>query len=68
MRDFHATWYQPQSITAVVVGNLPVEELIQIVADGFTEAISDRQPRLDSECYQRSILNYLYRNCSSGIC
>jgi len=29
--------------------NLPVEELIQIVADGFTEAISDRQPRLDSE-------------------
>lgn len=43
MRDFHATWYQPQSITAVAVGNLPVEELIQIVADGFTEAIADQQ-------------------------
>ncbi len=56
MRDFHATWYQPQSITAVAVGNLPVEELIQIVADGFTEAISehrtaqsDRLPAINPE-------------------
>jgi zinc protease len=38
MRDFHATWYQPQSITASVVGNLPETELIEIVADGFTNA------------------------------
>jgi predicted Zn-dependent peptidase len=38
MRDFHRKWYQPQSITAVAVGNLPVEELIEIVADGFTQA------------------------------
>ncbi|MEH2333438.1 M16 family metallopeptidase [Nostoc sp.] len=38
MRDFHANWYQPQSITAVAVGNLPVEELIAIVAEGFTKA------------------------------
>jgi len=37
MRDFHRKWYQPQSITAVAVGNLPVEELIEIVADGFTK-------------------------------
>jgi zinc protease len=37
MRDFHAMWYQPQSITAAVVGNLPVEELIEIVAEGFTK-------------------------------
>ncbi len=37
MRDFHAKWYQPQLITAVAVGNLPVEELIEIVADGFTQ-------------------------------
>lgn len=43
MRDFHATWYQPQSITAVAVGNLPVEELIQIVADGFTEAMGEQR-------------------------
>ncbi|MEH2196192.1 MAG: pitrilysin family protein [Nostoc sp.] len=38
MRDFHSSWYQPQSITAVAVGNLPVEELIAIVAEGFTKA------------------------------
>jgi len=37
MRDFHRQWYQPQSITAVAVGNLPVEELIEIVVDGFTK-------------------------------
>jgi zinc protease len=35
MRDFHATWYQPQSITAVAVGNLPVEELVEIIANGL---------------------------------
>jgi zinc protease len=35
MRDFHASNYQPQSITAVAVGNLPVEELIEIVATAF---------------------------------
>ncbi|MEH2318856.1 M16 family metallopeptidase [Nostoc sp.] len=38
MRDFHASWYQPQSITAVAVGNLPVEELIATIAEGFTKA------------------------------
>ena len=38
MRDFHATWYQPQSTVAVAVGNLPEEELIEIVANGFTDA------------------------------
>jgi zinc protease len=35
MRYFHATNYQPTAMTAVAVGNLPVEELIDIVADGF---------------------------------
>jgi zinc protease len=35
MRFFHATNYQPRSMTAVAVGNLPVEELIAVVADGF---------------------------------
>lgn len=38
MRDFHANWYQPQSTVAVAVGNLPEEELIEIVANGFTDA------------------------------
>jgi zinc protease len=37
MRDFHANWYQPQSMTAVVVGNLPVEELIGVVVEAFTD-------------------------------
>jgi zinc protease len=35
MRYFHATNYQPSSMTAVAVGNLPTQELIDIVADGF---------------------------------
>jgi zinc protease len=35
MRYFHATHYQPAAMTAVAVGNLPVEELLDIVADGF---------------------------------
>ena len=34
MRDFHHTWYQPQSMTAAVVGNLPVDELIEIIIQG----------------------------------
>ncbi|PPS45816.1 pitrilysin family protein [Chroococcidiopsis sp. TS-821] len=38
MRDFHQTWYQPQSMTAVAVGNLPAEELIEIVSKGFVQA------------------------------
>lgn len=40
MRDFHTQWYRPERITAVAVGNLPVEELIQIVEAGFTQAAS----------------------------
>jgi zinc protease len=35
MRYFHATHYQPPAMTAVAIGNLPVDELINIVADGF---------------------------------
>lgn len=38
MRDFHASWYQPPSITAVAVGNLAVEELIEIIAEGFSKS------------------------------
>ena len=36
MRNFHGTWYQPPSMTAVAVGNLPVEELIDTIAEGFS--------------------------------
>ena len=35
MRDFHGAWYQPRSMTAAVVGNLPVEELIERVTQAF---------------------------------
>ena len=38
MRTFHRTWYQPSSITAVAVGGLPEEELIDIVIDSFDQA------------------------------
>ncbi len=37
MRDFHAQWYQPSSTVAVAVGNLPVDNLIEIVAESFTK-------------------------------
>jgi predicted Zn-dependent peptidase len=33
MKDFHSAWYQPKSMTAAVVGNLPVEELTAIIAE-----------------------------------
>ncbi|MBW4461547.1 MAG: insulinase family protein [Nodosilinea sp. WJT8-NPBG4] len=42
MREFHSTWYQPQSMTAVAVGNLPVETLIATVAEGFEQAMAQR--------------------------
>jgi predicted Zn-dependent peptidase len=37
MKNYHRSWYQPQTITAVAVGNLPVEELMQVVATGFAK-------------------------------
>ena len=37
MQDFHNSWYQPASMTAAVVGNLPVDELIGIVSTGFEQ-------------------------------
>lgn len=40
MREFHRTWYRPDAMTAVVVGNLPVEELIAIATDSFDRAIA----------------------------
>ena len=40
MRAFHHTWYQPQNMTAVVVGNLPVEELVEVVEKSFEQALA----------------------------
>lgn len=48
MRDFHQYWYQPERITAVAVGNLPVEQLIQTVTQGFEQAWARRQPSRES--------------------
>ncbi|MDY7012626.1 MAG: pitrilysin family protein [Cyanobacteriota bacterium] len=44
MRDFHQQWYQPQFMTAAVVGNLPVEESIALVAEEFNQIYGDRAP------------------------
>ncbi|WP_448269719.1 M16 family metallopeptidase [Nostoc sp. DSM 114159] len=52
MRDFHAKWYQPQSITAVAVGNLPVEELIATVAEGFAK-VTRNSPLPTTEAINR---------------
>lgn len=54
MRDFHKSWYQPQSITAVAVGNLPVEELIEMIAEGFEQAVSSQQKAVS---FQRPAYN-----------
>ena len=43
MRNFHGAWYQPQSMTAAVVGNLPVEELIETVSQSFEQHYSSNQ-------------------------
>ncbi len=43
MKEFHETWYQPQSMTVVAVGNLPVETLIATVAEGFDQALALRR-------------------------
>ncbi|MEO0539338.1 MAG: pitrilysin family protein [Cyanobacteria bacterium P01_A01_bin.105] len=45
MRGFHQRWYQPQNMTAVAVGNLPVEELMAVVEQGFDQALQHRQQR-----------------------
>ncbi len=45
MRDFHTTWYQPHFMTAVTVGNLPAEELIEIVTAGFEVASNQQSTR-----------------------
>lgn len=42
MRDFHRHWYQPQNMTAVVVGDLPVEQLIATVEKSFEQALAKR--------------------------
>lgn len=47
MRDFHSSWYQPRSMTAVAVGNLPVDQLIQIVEGSVAHAMPNALPERD---------------------
>jgi zinc protease len=49
MRDFHARWYQPRSMTAVVVGNLPTDRLIDIVTEGFEQTHSSLSSNSSSQ-------------------
>ena len=35
MRAFHQQWYHPENMTVVIVGNLPVTQMIDVVADFF---------------------------------
>ncbi len=64
MRDFHATWYQPQSLTAVAVGNLPVARLIQIVEDSFAQAgasslAAAQRPRSSTSLLELNLPSFL---------
>ncbi len=43
MRSFHRKWYVPQNMTISVVGNLPVTEIIEVIANYFEgDAIADK--------------------------
>jgi zinc protease len=42
MRTFHQTRYTPTAMTAVAVGNLPTDQLIEIVADAFEQKMIRR--------------------------
>ena len=54
MRAFHHTWYQPQNMTAVVVGNLPVEEMIATIEASFERAIAtSRRDRISPTLTQQ---------------
>jgi zinc protease len=54
MRDFHGGWYHPGGITAVAVGNLPVEDLIRTVERSFADCFDGNAPRPEQR--QRSPL------------
>ncbi|MEB3228826.1 MAG: pitrilysin family protein [Synechocystis sp.] len=44
MRDFHAHWYQPQAMTATVVGNHPIAELVSLVSQSFSAGYRVKTP------------------------
>jgi zinc protease len=44
MRSFHQKWYSPENITVVVVGNLPVAQMIDVVSQAFDRCPSSSLP------------------------
>jgi zinc protease len=63
MRDFHNYWYQPASMTAVVVGNLPVEQLIEIVVKGLEKHSLDANSGLTTSLSSPAMTTHLdYKN------
>ncbi|MGI0494523.1 M16 family metallopeptidase [Alkalinema pantanalense CENA528] len=55
MLDFHRHWYQPQQMTAVAVGNLPVEELIHTVERSCEQWTGGTHRSTGSSIGQRSL-------------
>ncbi|MBW4559740.1 MAG: insulinase family protein [Mojavia pulchra JT2-VF2] len=49
MRNFHTTLYQPHTITAVAVGNLPTEELIEIITQGLIQTKNTQHSELTAQ-------------------
>lgn len=46
MRSFHRKWYAPQNMTISVVGNLPVSEMIGVIANYFEGTAIAKQPQV----------------------
>ncbi|MFW6316360.1 MAG: M16 family metallopeptidase [Cyanobacteriota bacterium] len=52
MREFHRQWYHPQNMTVSVVGNLPVETLINTVTEAWE--------KIAPQCYSPLPTNVLF--------
>lgn len=67
MRDFHNYWYQPQSMTVAVVGNLPLLDLTSIVSESITK--NNFSPSILKESWQaetpfQTVVRYEYDDSS----
>jgi zinc protease len=52
MHEFHQHWYHPERMTAVVVGNLPTEQMVECIAaqfDGLGTSAAPGAPRFSPE-------------------
>src|SRR4028118_1278398 len=63
MRDFHSSRYHPGAMTAVAVGNLPVDQLIEIVVDSFAAKSTSQNNKINVPAVsnfhpESQILNY----------